>query len=164
MEDRERDSRNVGERHKVVFELLFACQLLQLLRRPIETYSAVPLNKLCLMIAQAFSAAPVARKTRKLARTAAALWSSRPGLSTSFSTCETEGVFRFKTFEREMMYLCRTWYSFADIVYRKALRRTGSVVDFAVNLSRDGFPPSWSGVAIATASGYSEYKRSDGIQ
>jgi hypothetical protein len=46
------------------------------------------------------------------------------------------------------MYLWSVWYSLADIVYRSAFRRTGSVVDLAVTLFRAGFAPSGVGVAI----------------
>jgi hypothetical protein len=75
---------------------------------------------------------------RRLARTAAALWSSRPGLSTSFSTWDTLGAFLLSIFDREMMYLWRVWYSLAEMVYLSAFLKTGSVVDFAVSLSRGG--------------------------
>lgn len=105
-------------------------------------------NTLSLKIAHAFNPAVVAMNTRILARTAAALWSSRPGLSTNFSTCDTVGVFLFRTFDLDMIYLWSVWYSLGDIVYLNAFRNMGSVVDFAVIRSRDGFAPSEAGITI----------------
>ena len=57
-------------------------------------------------------------------------------------------MFLFKTFDLDIMYLWSVWYSLAEIVYLSALRRTGSVVDFAVNLSRGGLGASGAGVAM----------------
>lgn len=107
MDDRESDNLRVGERHSVV-RLLFTCQpkpsvIVGFIGGP--THSAFPLKSACLITAHAFKLALVAKNTLREARTAAALWSSRPGRSTSFSTCETVGVLRFNTLEREMMYL-----------------------------------------------------------
>ena len=52
-------------------------------------------------------------------------------VSMIFSTRATVGALRFNTFDREIMYLCSVSYSLAEIVYRRALRRIGSAVDFA---------------------------------
>lgn len=57
-------------------------------------------------------------------------------------------MFLFRTFDLDMIYLWSVWYSLAEIVYLSAFRSMGSVVDFAVIRSRDGFAPSEPGVAI----------------
>lgn len=72
MDDRERERRKVGERQRVVFAVLEDISYVLSIQW-IVTYSALPLNKVSFITAHAFSAAPVARKTRRLARTAAAL-------------------------------------------------------------------------------------------
>lgn len=72
MDDRDRESRKVGDRQRVVFAVLRNVNSALYLGRR-AAYSAFPLNKVSLITAHAFNAAPVARKTRRLARTAAAL-------------------------------------------------------------------------------------------
>lgn len=47
-------------------------------------------------------------------------------------TVSTVGARFFSARDRDMTYLWRRAYSRAEIVYRSALRRIGSVVDFAV--------------------------------
>ena len=72
MDDRERESRKVGDRQRVVFAVLRNVSFVLYIRWR-ASYSAFPLNKVSFITAHAFNAVPVARKTRRLARTAAAL-------------------------------------------------------------------------------------------
>ena len=51
-------------------------------------------------------------------------------------TASTLGARFFSTRERDSTYLCSVAYSRAEMVYRNALRRTGSAVAFA---DTDGF-------------------------
>lgn len=61
----------------------------------------------------------------------------------------TVGAFLFKTLDREIIYLCRVSYSFAEMVYLSALRRMGSAVDFAEIRSRGGGGGSLDAESIA---------------
>jgi hypothetical protein len=104
------------------------------------TYSFFP-DSFFVTTSYAFIAAAVPANTRRASLTARTLYGSPPALrtglpladvcsstgpSTILSTVATLGAARLRTLDRERTYLCSVAYSFAEIVYRNAFRRTGS--------------------------------------